>query len=246
MKMPLHSLEVRLRRVEELDKPSLINMPATIDLVSITVDASLIEDIGAYELLDFAEELGVKASSIRIVGDGLSGEGVEKLAIMAGETLTRSVIVEYRPSLDLDELFDTFSVYKSKVLLDASPHDLRGLYRRLSGYIGGVLGIALSEDRFGDTESFIDAVDTYFRLVRSITLTNLDDEGRGAPLLKPQRYNNPLAIRHIVERGYDEEITLRIRDTMDVGSEYPVFKEFLRSAVEKSLGRPLFPGRLRH
>ncbi len=239
--MALHSLEIRLRKASDLDAGLPDMIPDTVDIVTFVIeDGRLLEIIGAYEPLDLAEEAGAAVSSIRVLGGIPSPEVLEKLALMSSETLQETAIIEYIPGINVDVLFDTFAVNKARILLDAPPSHVMEAYRRVREYIGGVLGLSLSEEKFSTTEEFISTIDKYFRLVRSVSLINLDDQGRGVPLLKPSKFNNPAVIRYLIERGYDEEISVRVIEPASAADEYRAFREYARSIEEKVRGRSPF------
>ncbi len=236
--MAIHSLVVRLSSLGDLDRlPAIIGGAA--DVVAFVIEEDILEAVGAYELLDLAEEAGVKTSSIRVLGEISSVEALEKLALMSSETLQRTAVIEYTPRLDLDKLFDTFAVNKARVLLDAPPARVDEAYGRVREYIGGVVGLSLSEHKFAGTEDFIAKLDRYLRVVRSVSLTNIDEEGRGVPLLRPSRFNNPAVIRFLIERGYDEEISIDVHGP-SAADEYRAFREYARSIEEKVRGRSPF------
>ncbi|GEM_PF-3595191 len=244
--MTLSPLEVRIRRSEEIEE-SIGLLPDEVSLVTFRVmNPRIVAEIGAYELLDLAEEHGLKTSSVKISGaDALSDEDLEKTALMAGETETRSVILEVGDGVArrLGRLFDTFTVNRARVLLDPPPSTVGELYNEIREYIGGVFWLSLSEERFPDTWTLISTLNKYFRLVKSISITNVDEKGIGRPILKPGKYNNPALIRHALERGYDEEIILSLREPLRVEDEYPAFKEYIRGIEEKVSARTIFASR---
>ncbi len=235
------AVTVKLSRMEELDQldSTLSTINSKISLFEVyLVDKDLVNSVGISDILDPFEDQGLRIASIKAPFTKDLGI-LEKLAIISSETWGKTIVLkEKSPSADfLPELFDLFSVYKTKLLFNSPPQLIQEIYEKIRGYIGGVFGLAIDFTYFKGENDSISLLDSYLGLIKSISITNHDEDMKPIPILDPRGNNNPRLLRYLVEKNYDGLLTIDSYNFYGekIIGEYEAVKQYIRSLLEKHL-----------
>ncbi|NAZ25271.1 MAG: hypothetical protein GU357_05895 [Thermofilum sp.] len=226
--------ESKVQLLRELAKNSIA--------VQLHTDWPIIESLGVGDILDPLLDEGIEVMSVNVPMNGsIDSFTLEKLVMIAEESTGKTVI--FREPLnhtyqDLKRIVDMCITYKVRALLEPqSKRQAMRQYSYIKRLIGGALGFSHVEEHYATTEEMLESALRFLGLTHNITITNYDELNAPAPLLTPKRYNNPLLIRTLLEKGFDGSITVQYNpdlvDTPTLLKEVLALKEFIKNTYER-------------
>ncbi|QOJ79576.1 hypothetical protein IG193_03720 [Infirmifilum lucidum] len=180
--------------------------------VQVVSSWDVLLDEGVGEVVDAFYDYNLNLASLKFeYTSGFNADGFEKIALIADESAGRTVIIAkpgWIPEEDFEQIYDVAATYKVKVLLEpSSMEECKRVYDLIKRFIGGVLGLSLTEEDYPSTEYFTGVLKNYLQITKNLNISNYEN-GRPAPLLIPSDYNNPKLLRFLLKQNFEGFLTL--------------------------------------